>query len=214
MPRRRVLDPIDRTSEILFGIIMTLTFTGSIRVADAGREDIRAVLVGAIGCNLAWGLVDAVMYLMAAFMSRARLLVTLKALHRASTPEAAHGLVADLVPSELSSALTTADVERMRQRVNPEALQSATVSITRTDLLGAFGVFLLVSLSTFPVIVPLIVVRQPRLALSLSNAVAVVLLFLLGSLLGRHAGRPGWRTGLGMVAVGLVLVAITMALGG
>ena len=71
----RVLDPLDRTSEILFGIIMVLTFTGSIRVADAGREDLRAVLAGAIGCNLAWGLVDAAMYLMATFMARARLLV-------------------------------------------------------------------------------------------------------------------------------------------
>ena len=58
------------------------------------------------------------------------------------------------------------------------------------------------------------VVRQPRLALRLSNAVAVLMLFILGSSLGRHAGRPGWRTGLGMVGVGLVLVAITVALGG
>ena len=58
---------------------MVLTFTGSIRVAEAGREDLRAVLVGAIGCNLAWGVVDAAMYLMAAFMARARLVVTLKA---------------------------------------------------------------------------------------------------------------------------------------
>ena len=78
----RVLDPLDRTSEILFGIIMVLTFTGSIRVADAGQEDVRTVLAGAIGCNLAWGVVDAAMYLMATFMARARLLVTLRAIRR------------------------------------------------------------------------------------------------------------------------------------
>src|SRR3954468_22739451 len=74
---RRVLDPLERTSEILFGIIMVLTFTGSIRVAEAGREDLRTVLAGAVGCNLAWGLVDAAMYLMAAFITRARLVAAL-----------------------------------------------------------------------------------------------------------------------------------------
>ena len=95
---RRVLDPIDRTSEILFGIIMTLTFTGSIRVANAGRDDLRAGLVGAIGCNLAWGLVDAVMYLMAAFVAQARLLLTLKAIRGNHTPEAARRLIVDLLP--------------------------------------------------------------------------------------------------------------------
>ena len=88
------------------------------------------------------------------------------------------------------------------------------MKLTRTDFLGAAGVFLLVFLSTFPVVIPLIVVRQPRLALGLSNTVAVVMLFILGWSLGRYAGRPGWRSGLSMVLVGLVLVGITMVLGG
>jgi hypothetical protein len=210
----RVLDPIERTSEILFGIIMTLTFTGSIRVADPGNEDIRGVLVGAIGCNLAWGLVDAVMYLMSAFMARARLLVTLKAIRGIHTPEAARDQIVALLPSALSSALTPADIETLRQRVNQQALPSGAVRFTRVDFLGAAGVFLLVFLSTFPVAVPLMIVRQPRLALGLSNLVAVLMLFILGSLLGRYAGRPSWRSGLGMVGIGVVLVAITMALGG
>ena len=38
---KRVLEPVDRVSEILFGLIMVLTFTGSLGVAEAGREDIR-----------------------------------------------------------------------------------------------------------------------------------------------------------------------------
>jgi hypothetical protein len=212
----RVLDPLDRTSEVLFGIIMVLTFTGSIRVADAGREDLRAVLAGAIGCNLAWGLVDAAMYLMATFMARARLLVKLKALQQIREPETAHRIIVDLLPSALSSMLTSPEVETLRQRLNQQALSttSAAVKLTRADFVGAAGVFLLVFLSTFPVVIPLIVVRQPRLALGLSNTVAVLMLFILGWSLGRYAGRPGWRSGLSMVVVGLVLVAITVALGG
>jgi hypothetical protein len=42
---------------------MALSFTGSLSVAESGREEIRTMLVGAIGCNTAWGIVDAVMYL-------------------------------------------------------------------------------------------------------------------------------------------------------
>src|SRR5204863_1897534 len=60
----RVLDPIDRVSEVLFGLIMVLTFTGALSVAEAGRDDVRAMLVGALGCNVAWGVIDAILYLM------------------------------------------------------------------------------------------------------------------------------------------------------
>jgi hypothetical protein len=215
---RRVLDPLERTSEILFGIIMVLTFTGSIRVADAGREGLRTVLAGAIGCNLAWGLVDAAMYLMATFITRARFVAALGAIRGAAETGAAetgaaHRIIDEILPPPLSEALTPADIEVLRQRLT-QRLSSTTVTPTPADFWGALGVFLLVFLSTFPVIVPLMVVRETRLAMALSNAVAVLLLFILGWSLGRHAGRPGWRTGLVTVLVGLVLVAVTIALGG
>src|SRR6478736_677582 len=66
-----VLSPIDRISEVLFGLIMVLTFTGTINVAHAGRGEIRDLLWSALGCNLAWGIVDALMYLMNLVLSRA-----------------------------------------------------------------------------------------------------------------------------------------------
>ena len=70
--RRRLLDPVDRISEILFGLIMAVTIVGSLSIATAGRNDVRVVLWGALGCNLAWGLVDAVMYLVRTATERAR----------------------------------------------------------------------------------------------------------------------------------------------
>ena len=170
---RRVLDPLERTSEILFGIIMVLTFTGSIRVADAGREDLRTVLAGASGCNLAWGLVDAAMYLMATFITPARFVAALGAIRGSAEPGAAHRIIDEILPRPLSEALTPSDIELLRQRLT-ERLSLTTVTLTRADFLGATGVFLLVLLSTFPVIVPLMVVRESRLAMGLSNAVAVL----------------------------------------
>ena len=74
--------------------------------------------------------------------------------------------------------------------------------------------FLLVVLSTFPVVVPFLVFRTVPLAMRVSNAIAVVLLFAGGLVLARHAGLRPWRTAFSMVAVGVTLVAITIVLGG
>ena len=86
--------------------------------------------------------------------------------------------------------------------------------MTRRDFLGAVGVFLLVFLSTFPVVIPFLVLSDLSSAFQASSAVAALMLFGTGWSLGRYAGRPGWRAGLGMVAIGVGLVALTVALGG
>lgn len=67
-----ILSPVDRQSEVLFGLIMAMTFTGTLSVAESGREEVRAMLVGAIGCNIAWGLVDGVMFIVSRLVDRAR----------------------------------------------------------------------------------------------------------------------------------------------
>ena len=53
-------------------LIMAVTIVGSLSAATAGRNDVRTVLWGALGCNLAWGLVDAIMYLVRLATERAR----------------------------------------------------------------------------------------------------------------------------------------------
>ena len=37
----------------LSGLIMVLTFTGSLSVAESGRADVYAMLINALGCNIA-----------------------------------------------------------------------------------------------------------------------------------------------------------------
>src|SRR3954447_26800920 len=90
----RVLDPYERISEILFGLIMVLTFTGSLSVAEAKRDDVRAMLIGALGCNIAWGVIDGVLYLMGCLADRGRELATDRAARRASDPQQARQIVA------------------------------------------------------------------------------------------------------------------------
>ena len=61
---KRVLEPYDRISEVLFGLIMVLTFTGSLGVRRGGAQGGSDDAPGALGCNLAWGIIDGVLYLM------------------------------------------------------------------------------------------------------------------------------------------------------
>src|SRR5690242_8158763 len=95
---KRVLEPQERVSEVLFGLIMVLTFTGSLSVAEAGRDDIRAMLIGALGCNIAWGIIDGVLYLMGCLAERGRSLATYRAVRRTDDSEKAQQLIADALP--------------------------------------------------------------------------------------------------------------------
>ena len=70
--RRSALDPVERVSEVVFGVLMALSFTGALSVATAGREEVRTMMLTALGCNLAWGLTDAVMYLVRTVVERSR----------------------------------------------------------------------------------------------------------------------------------------------
>ena len=86
--------------------------------------------------------------------------------------------------------------------------------LTRDDWLGALAVFLLVFLSTFPIVIPFLIFRDVRFALRTSNLIALVMLFISGSWLARHGGHNPLWTGLTMMLLGVVLVGITIALGG
>jgi hypothetical protein len=211
---KRALDTIDRLSEVLFGLIMVLTFTGSLSVVGAGREDVRTMLVGALGCNLAWGLIDAVFYLMASLAEKSRDLVTFRAVRAAGDPGRAQRLIADALPPTVASVLEPAELEAMRVRLLKLPEPPARARLGKEDGRGALGVFLWVFLSTFPVVIPFIVMRDPVPALRVSNAIAIVLLFVAGYAFGRLTGRqPVWM-GTAVVVLGAVLVGITMALGG
>src|SRR3954467_6709183 len=211
---KRVLEPIDRVSEVLFGLIMVLTFTGSLSVAEAGRDDVRTMLIGALGCNLAWGVIDGVLYLMGCLAEKGRGLQAFRAVRKASDPREAQRLVADALPSVIASIMEPAELERMRQRLQKLPEPPMQARLERDDWRGAAGVFLLVFLCTFPVVVPFIFMSHAGPALRVSNTVAIVMLFWTGRAFGRISGCNSWLMGIAMVVLGLILVGMTIALGG
>jgi len=211
---RRALEPIDRVSEVLFGLIMVLTFTGSLSVAEAGRDDVRAMLIGALGCNLAWGIIDAVLYLMGCMAERGGGLRKLRQVRESSDAREGRRMIAEALPPIVVSVMDPAELESLRVRLKGLPEPPKRAGLRRDDWLGAIAVFLLVFLSTFPVVVPFIFMSSTQPAMRVSNGIAVGLLFLTGWAFGRCAGRNPWVTGAAMLVLGLVLVAMTIALGG
>lgn len=208
-----VLDPVERSCEVLFGIIMVMTFTNSLSVAAAGRADVRSMLIGALGCNLAWGIIDAAMFFMSSMAERKLAERTVERALTAPDATTAREIVAQALPPIIRPALSQSDLDRIRLHLISLPEEELRSGPGKQDILGTVGVFLLVFLCTFPVIAPFLVVTDATLAIRLSNAIASCLLFITGYTLGRHSGTP-LRLGFSMVAVGLVMVAIASALGG
>jgi len=198
----------------LFGVIMVLTFTSSISVAEGGQAETREVLVAAIGCNVAWGIVDAAFYLMSSVISHARGRRILQTIRENRDQSLSQRLILDALPSPVSAVLAPSEVEELRQRLARHPDPPAHSLLNRRDLGGALAVFLLVFLSTLPISMPFLLFPRIGFAMRASNAVAIAILFGMGWTLGKHTGRSGWGAGLALVCLGLVLVAITIALGG
>ena len=212
--RARVLDPIERVSEVIFGLLMAMTFIGSLSVATAGREEVRTMMITALGCNLAWGLADAVMYLVRTVTERTRKRMLLERLRGGADAATGQALVADALPPRLADAAGPEGLELLRRRLAELPALPAGPRLGVDDFKGALGVFLLVVLATFPVVVPFMLFDQAALAVRVSNLVALAMLFIAGWILARYAGGSPWRGGTAMAATGAVLMAAIMALGG
>jgi hypothetical protein len=211
---KRLLDPMERIAEVLFGLIMVLTITCSFSLGGEGRIEVRDMLFGALGCNVAWGVIDAVMYLMACFSERGQSILALRAVRVVANPDKAHRMIADAMPPLLASVVSNAQFEEMRQKLTRIPEPPLRPRLNKKDWLASAGVFLLVLSSTFPVGVPFIFIQEPTRALRISNLVAIVMLFLTGYAFGRASGYRPWLMGTSMVIVGSSMVGLTIALGG
>jgi VIT1/CCC1 family predicted Fe2+/Mn2+ transporter len=179
---RTHLDPVERLGEILFGLIMALGFTGAVRLGHE-EADNRALFLGILGCNVAWGIVDGVMYVLTSLYERGRRARVIRGVVEAGSEEAAR---------------------EGREKVG----------VRREDFLGGTAAGIVVILATLPMVVPYLIFRNPELAVRVSHATGVTLLFLLGASWGKEVGASPWRIGSGLALVGMVLVGVTILLGG
>ncbi|MEZ5832086.1 MAG: hypothetical protein R3D05_12990 [Dongiaceae bacterium] len=212
----RHLDPADTLGELIFGLIMVLTFTIGARLLGPDEPtDSRELLAAAIGCNLAWGIIDGFLYMLGRVYERRRLASLVERVQSVGQ-EPAIGMLEMEFASTLAR-MVVSDERRKFYASVVEAVRCAPkhkVGLTGDDLRGAVLVCCLVLATAIPAAVPFTIINDSYAALRVSNAVLVGLLFVVGFLWGGHVGARPWQAGALVMSVGLLLVLIAIPLGG
>ena len=214
----RYLDPSERLGEILFGLIMVLTFTltAGLTIDQEDPGAARELFIAALGCNIAWGIIDGGFYIMGAMMARARKAKALRDVQTAANEPAALSIIAEAMQGTLADHATPEErgplfqaILKLARRAPPEQIRA-----TRDDMMGAIAVCFLVIVSCIPASIPFLFIEKESLAMRTSNAILLLMLFLIGYQWGRHAFTSKWISGLVFLVIGLALVLIAIALGG
>ncbi len=211
------LAPGVRLGEMLFGLIMTLTFTLGAGAFFGGEEGAsKSLLYATIGCNIAWGIIDAALMLFGTKFDRSRLARLGKAIAETSNDDAAIAIVA----SELDETLVPVTTPAQRTALYRDVIGQVRGSerrqprLTRADFYAAIGIFWLVFASSFPAALPFLVIDDPWVALRASNALLIGILFWVGYKWAGYTNIRPWYAGLVLVAISVALVAIAIPLGG
>ena len=212
----RYLDPEESLGEVLFGLIMALTITlgvGLLSPAEALHP--RELALALIGCNVAWGIIDAALYLLGVLFARSQRVHFMRKMRHAPEAQALEAIREEF----------GLDQEHLAQREDLAAYYRATLDVAkharierarlgRNDAAAAALIVVLVAVTAVPGALPFLVVEDTLVALRLANLLQVGLLFAVGYHWARYSGAPPWRTGAAMVGLGAALVAVAVALGG
>jgi len=213
----KYLEPGESLAEILFGLIMTLTFTtGAGLLVRQSPDAVRELLVATIGCNVAWGIIDAAFYVSGQVYERARLARLGQLIRRAESEEKAAAVLEEELGELMELALEAGAHRELYQRMarHVRATEQRAPRITGADLQGALASFWMVFFASIPAAVPFLVLHDAWIALRVSNGILVLLLFLTGYLWARHTSLRPWLTGTTLMVSGIALVAVAVALGG
>lgn len=213
----RHLGPGERLGELLFGLIMTLSFTLTAGfVVGQEQEAVRELLVATIGCNLAWGIIDGGLLVLGRAFDRGRGARVGRAIRQSAGDGPAVAAVASEF-EEILAPLVPADTRR-------ELYRQVVATVRRTpprptgvqpgDWAAAFAVFLLVSATSLPAALPFLFIQEPWLALRVSNAVLIGCLFMIGYRWAGYTSINPWRAAVALTLFGGLMVAAAIALGG
>ena len=208
---QRHLDPASRMGEILFGLIMVLSVTLTAGLtASEGKEGVRQLLVAALGCNIAWGVIDGIMYVMNCMAERSVRARIIRAIQGAPDPQSALAMIRNQAEPELEPLAGPDDREALYRAMLKHLTQgdAPRTTIEKGDLYGGLACFWLVFASCLPVF------SNPIRALRVSNFLLIAILFVVGRKWAAYTNTNRTVAGLAMVAVGLAMVGVAILLGG
>jgi hypothetical protein len=213
----RYLDPSETLLEVLFGLIMALTITTGARLLSERADIVGLELaVALLGCNVAWGVIDAAFYLLGTIFNRNRRVQFAKRLQAARNEAEALAAVRDEfdldgeppMRSEDKANLHTSLLQLFRHAGTPRA------SLGADDWIAAVLIAILVSATAIPGLIPLLLMQDGFVALRVANALQIGLLFLVGYFWAHYSGSNRWLTGLAVALLGTALVLVAVPLGG
>jgi len=214
----RFIDPGDALGEVMFGIIMTLTFTvGARYFMVRGEFDTNELIVGAVGCNIAWGIIDAVLFVLGALFFRSQRARFYQSLRAAPDEQSALSAVADQFGLEDEPLAIPVDQRAKLYQAILAVSRSASpapIRITKDDMTAAVLVFALVALTAVPCIIPFLVFKDESFALTISNTVQIALLFIGGYRWGSYTAVTPWKVGATVAVLGFGMCMLTVLLGG
>jgi hypothetical protein len=213
----RYLEPGESLGEIIFGLIMLLTFTLGASVLTAfDRGAALHIILAAIGCNLAWGIIDAAMFVMGSLFLRAQLSRFHRLMQEAKDHKTGIAAIRRVIDRRYGEFSAPEDVDHLAEGIyrTMKGRRRLRARVKRDDLVGALIVFGLVAGPSLPPALPFFFVDDPFVAIRLSNAILIGMLFLAGFRWAHHTdANPWWAGGL-LAFFSVTLVTVAIALGG
>jgi VIT1/CCC1 family predicted Fe2+/Mn2+ transporter len=211
------LKPNESLSVFIAALIVVLSSTLAASTVSDGQEGASAALIAAIGVNAAWGLVNAVLYMMGRTFDSNRRLRLGRAIASAPDETAAVAAIGGELDPSLASVTQVEDRDWLYRSIRISMVHGRLpprIGSLRHNAFGAIEVFCVALAASFPAVLPLLLFGDPWLALRISNLVVVGLLFLAGYYWARYVHANPWLTGFGLTGIGLALVAVATLLGG
>jgi VIT1/CCC1 family predicted Fe2+/Mn2+ transporter len=212
------LDPGEALGEILFGLIMALTLTLGSALLTAGQQsESREIMLAVVGCNVAWGVIDGVLLVLGRAFHRSRRARFIRALQSVHAEDEALAAVRDEFAIDDESLVVPApDSARFYEAILAIARRAVPRrrAVFGSDVGAAVTVFVLVSATALPAVLPFLLIGNPAIALRASNVLLVLLLFVTGYWWGHLTDVGRWWVALTVTILGLTMVAVAIALGG
>ncbi len=213
----RYVDPSTAYAEILFGLIMALTFTlGASLISDVDATPLRNVVVGAVACNVAWGVIDGVFFILGELFEFGRKGMQIRSVQTAASTQDALRRIREVFDERIAEITTPEERDRLYEAIHKLVMRMHVPEkrFTREGLIGACIVFVLVSSTSLPILLPALVMPNTALAIKVGNFLLVGCLFLTGYAMAHDVGGHAIRFGTIVAILGLVLVGLAQALGG
>jgi VIT1/CCC1 family predicted Fe2+/Mn2+ transporter len=210
------LTPSERLSQALYGLILVLTVISAIEITvSKQQQSAGTLLTAALGTCIAWGMVDAVIYVLTGVHERNHHVRFVSRVKNKSKKEAI-GQIEDELDDSLIGVLEKDEKDRIAEQIFLTVNHAAPKRqhVKKDDVLGGAASFLISFMVVLPTMVPFVLSLKLDLAIRLSNIIAVAMLFIVGYVSGGREGMNRIRWALTITVLGVVIVAVTILLGG